>query len=111
MHLQVLQKMTVRRNNGNGKYTTCLANVRNGAITRCTQSVLTANEMDSLAKAETEVKELKQMSQIGRENAAVHAEKRELQEKSRALNEDFFKGEDEKVRYYTGLTNWTTGTY
>lgn len=31
------------------------------------QSVLTVNEMDSLAKAETEVKELKQMSQIGRE--------------------------------------------
>ena len=77
------------------------------AITTCTQTILTISEMDSLAKAEAEVKELKQIcAKLEEENAALRAEKKELQGKSKALDEDFFRDDDEKVRYYTGLTNW-----
>ena len=71
------------------------------------ETVLTVNEMDSLTKLEVDMKELKQKyTRLEEENAVFRVEKKELQEKSKELNEDFFRDADEKVRYYTGLTNW-----
>ena len=63
--------------------------------------------MDSLALSEAELKELKsRCTKLEEEITVLRAEKKELQDKSKVLNEDFFKDDDEKVRYYTGLTNW-----
>ena len=71
------------------------------------ETVLTVNEMDSLTKLEVDMKELKQTyTRLEEENAVLRVEKKELQEKSKELNEDFLEMLMKKVRYYTGLTNW-----
>ena len=62
--------------------------------------------MDNLAVSEAELEELKpRCTKLEEEITALRAEKKELQDKSKVLNEDIFKDDDE-VRYYTGLTNW-----
>ena len=43
--------------------------------------------------------------QLEQDNSVLRAEKKELSEKITVLNEAFFK-DDEKVKFYTGLTNW-----
>ena len=75
-----------------------------------TQTVLTVNEVESLVKSEAqytkETEELKQRcGQLEQDNTRLRSEKQELREKT-VLNEDFFKDDNEKVRFYTGLTNW-----
>ena len=77
------------------------------ATTRATQTVLTGIEVDSLANSTKEVEELRQRCvQLEQDNSVLRAEKKELSEKITVLNEAFFKDDDEKVKFYTGLTNW-----
>ena len=49
-----------------------------------------------------------QCQTLQQDNIELIAEKEALQKKIRQvkLNKDFFKNNDERVRYYTGLTNW-----
>ena len=51
-------------------------------------------------------------SQLKAENADLLEKNKLLQEKvkSVAFDQDTFRYDDKKVRYYTGLTNWTVST-
>ena len=74
---------------------------------RATQTVLTGIEVDSLVNSTKEVAELRQRCvQLEQDNSVLRAEKKELSEKITVLIETFFKDDDEKVKFYTGLTNW-----
>ena len=54
-----------------------------------------------------EIEELQQRcAQLEQDNARLRAKKQELKEKITVLNENFFKDNDVKIRFYTGLTNW-----
>ena len=61
-------------------------------------------------KAKMQTKLQQECAQLNQDNIALRTEKEEMRPKDivvRAeLKEDFFKNDDEKVRYYTGLTNW-----
>ena len=76
-----------------------------------TRTVLTRNEVESLVNSEVrhskEVEELQQRCvQLEQDNTRLRAEKEELREKITVLNEAFFKDDNEKVMFCTGLTNW-----
>jgi len=75
------------------------------------QTELTGNEVESLVKSEMqhsrEVEELRQRcAQLEQESTRLRAEKEELRERITVLNEAFFEDDNEKVKFYTGLTNW-----
>ena len=96
---------------GTQTFTVCESVAVSTTATPGTQTVLTMNEVESLVKSEAhhtkEIEELQQRcAQLEQDNARLRAEKQELKEKITVLNEDFFKDNDEKVRFYTGLTNW-----
>ena len=73
--------------------------LRSTTATTGTQTILTEDNKD--------LEELKKKcSQLEQDNVRLRAEKEELRVKTTELNEDFFKDDNEKVRFYTGLTNW-----
>ena len=65
-----------------------------------TQTTLTRNTLDSESK--------EQVSSLQLDNKRLFAKVKELREKikSSEINEDFFRNNDEKMKYYTGLPNW-----
>ena len=70
------------------------------------------NDVKDLENLKQQVDELHTMrqscEQLQQDNSRLIRENKELQRKliSREINEDSFKDDDEKVKYYTGLTNW-----
>lgn len=85
-------------------------------VIKSTQTLLTMNEVESLVELKEqhnsacrEVTELQEKCEkLEQDNTSLRAEKEDLSQKVARLelNEDFFKDNDERVRYYTGLTNW-----
>lgn len=65
-----------------------------------TQTTLTRNTLDSESK--------EQVCSLQLDNKRLFAKVKELREKikSSEINEDFFRNNDEKMKYYTGLPNW-----
>ena len=65
-----------------------------------TQTTLTGNTLDSENKD--------QVSSLQLDSKRLFAEVKELREKikSSEINEEFFRNNDEKVKYYTGLPKW-----
>ena len=84
--------------------------------TKTVQTLMTMNDVENLEELKEqhrslcrEVKILQEQCQtLQQDNTELRAEKEALQEKIRQLelNKDLFKNNDERVHYYTGLTNW-----
>ena len=100
--------MSMTATPGTQTFTVCESVAVSSTTAIDSQTVLTMKWKAQLSQRHTirRKQELQQRcAQLEQDNARLRAEKQELKEKITVLNEDF-KDNDEKVRFYIGLTNW-----
>ena len=100
--------MSMTATPGTQTFTVCESVAVSSTTATDSQTVPTMKWKAQLSQRHTirKKQELQQRcAQLEQDNARLRAEKQELKEKITVLNEDF-KDNDEKVRFYIGLTNW-----